>query len=71
MWFELQQGQEIFSKTPRSVPEFTQPPIQSVPEVKGLGHGADLRLLLRLRMSGSMPPLHVPSWRRHGQLYCP
>jgi len=43
MWLEFQQGQEIFfSKTPRPAPEFTQPTIQSVPEVKGPGHGADL-----------------------------
>jgi hypothetical protein len=42
MWFEFQQGQEIFfSKTPRVALEFTQTLIQSVPEVKGPGHGAD------------------------------
>jgi len=39
---------------------------------RGMELTIHLRLLLRLRMSGSMPPLlHVPSWRRHGQIYCP
>jgi len=42
MWLEFQQEREnFFTKSPTPAPEFTQPPIQSVPEVKGPGHGAD------------------------------
>jgi hypothetical protein len=79
--FDPRQGQRIFllASAPRPALGPTQPPIQWVPGVLSLGvkHGRGVMLTnhphlvsrLRMSMSYTSSPPHVPPWRVAGQIY--